>query len=80
MPNEIHCTSSKSGRRKLAFEDGSERSKGRKSKELRKTVGFPELTHVTKMSLRSAGKTDAAKLSSEALERTPTKGLRIRKA
>jgi hypothetical protein len=26
-----------------------------------KTTGFPELTHATKMSLISAGKTDAAK-------------------
>jgi len=77
---EMHCTSGKSGRRKLAFEDSSERSKGRKSKELRKTVGFPELTHVTKMSLRSSGKTDSAKLSSETLETIPTRGLRIRKA
>jgi len=37
----------------LAFEDSSERSKGRKSKQLRKTVDFPELTHVTKMGIRS---------------------------
>jgi hypothetical protein len=74
------CTSDKSGRRKLAFKDSSERSKGRKSKELLKTVGFPELTHATKLNLRSAGKTDAAKLFSEALETTPTRGSRIRKA
>jgi hypothetical protein len=76
----MHCTSGKSSRRKLAFEGSSERSKDIKSKELRKNVGFPELTHATKMSLRSAGKTDAAKLFSEALETTPTRGLRIRKA
>jgi len=76
----MHCTSGKTGCRKLAFEDSSERSKARNSKELRKTVGFPELTHATKMSLRYAGKTDAAKLFSEALETSPTGGLRIRKA
>jgi hypothetical protein len=52
----------------------------KKSKELRKTVGFPELAHAIKMSLRSAGKTDAAKLFCEALETTPTRALRIRKA
>jgi len=40
---EMHCTSGKSGRLKLAFEDSSKKSKGRKSKELRKTVGFPDL-------------------------------------
>jgi hypothetical protein len=76
----MHCTSGKSVRRKLAFEDSSEWSKGRKSKELRKTVGFSELIHATKMSLRSAGKTDAAKLFSEVLGATPTRVLRIRKA
>jgi len=77
---EIICTSDKSGRRKLAFEDGSERNKRRKSKDLRKTVGFPEITHATKMSLISAGEMDAAKLFSEALEATPTREIRIRKA
>jgi len=62
---KCHALRGTSGRRKLAFEDGSERSKRRKSKQLRKTVCFPELIHVTKMSLRSAGKTDAAKLCNE---------------
>jgi hypothetical protein len=62
---EMPCTSGTRGRRKLAFEESSQRSKRRKSKELRQTVGFPELTHATKMSLRSAGKTDAATFSVE---------------
>ena len=47
--------------------------KRRKSKDLRKTVGFPELTHSAKISLISAGETDAAKLFSEALEANPTR-------
>jgi len=58
---EMKCTSGKIGRRKMAFEESSERRKRRKSKELRKTVGLPELTQATKMSLRYAGKPDAAK-------------------
>jgi hypothetical protein len=65
---------------RLAFEESSKRSKRRKSEKLRKTVGFPELTHATKRNLRSSGKTDAAKLFSEALETIPARGLRIRKA
>jgi len=70
-----------SSRRKVACEDRSERSERRKSiKDLRKAVGFPELTHATKMSLISAGKTDAAKIFSEALEATSTREIRIRKA
>jgi hypothetical protein len=77
---EMMSTSGKRGRRKLAFGDRSERNKRRKSKDLRKTVGFPELTHATKMSLMSAGETDAAKLFSEALEANPTTEIRTRKA
>ena len=77
---EMPCTLGARGRRKLAFEESSERSKRRNSKELRKIVGFPELIHATTVSLRSAGKTDAAKRFSEALETTPTGALRIRKS
>jgi hypothetical protein len=37
---EMPCTTGTRGRRKLPFEDSSERIKRRKLKELRKTVGF----------------------------------------
>jgi hypothetical protein len=77
---EMPCTSGTFDRRKLAFEGSSERSKRRKSKQLRQTAGLPELTHATKMSLRSTGKTDATKVFIEAFERAPTKALRITKA
>jgi hypothetical protein len=63
-----------SGRQKFAFEDSRKR---RKLKELRKTVGLPELTHANKMSLRTAGKADATKFHSEALVTTPTRTLRF---
>jgi hypothetical protein len=53
------------GRRKPEFEGSSERIKRRKSKEIRKTVGFTELVHANKMNIQSAGKTDAANLSVE---------------
>jgi len=68
------CTPDVSGRRIFAFEDGSKR---RKLKELRNTVGLREVTHANKMSLRSAGKTEAAKFQIEALVTTPTRKLRI---
>jgi len=48
---EMPSTVGKSGRRKLVSEESSERRKRGKSKELRKTVGFPEITHTIKMSL-----------------------------
>jgi hypothetical protein len=60
---EMPCTTGKSGRRSLALKESSERRKHRKSKELRKMVGFPDITHATKMSLRSAGTTGATKTS-----------------
>jgi hypothetical protein len=54
------CCSGICGRPKLESVENSKRSKGRKSKELRKTVGLPVLTNATKTSLISASKTDAA--------------------
>jgi len=48
--------------------------------KIQRAVGFPELIHATKMSLRSAGKIDAAKLFSKTLETTPMRALKIRKA
>lgn len=81
-PNEAEyetpCTSGTRSRRKLAFEESSERRKRRNSRELRKIVGFLGLTHATTMSPRPAGKTDAAKTFSEALETTTTGASRIR--
>jgi hypothetical protein len=37
---EMSCTTATCGRRKLPFEESSEKIKRRKLKELRKTVGF----------------------------------------
>jgi hypothetical protein len=71
--------SGRSGRRKLTFEKSSGKNKRRKSKDLRKSIGLPELAHATNMNLLSVGKTDAAKLRSGALETAPMKALRIRK-
>jgi hypothetical protein len=58
----------------------AKRAKAENQKSLEKLSAFLILTHVTKMSLRSAGKTHAAELLNEALETAPTKRLRIRKA
>jgi len=76
---EMPCTSGRSSRRNLVFEGSSERRNRSKSKELRNTVCFPELTQATTMNLRSSGRTDAAKLHSDTLETTLTRALRIRK-
>jgi hypothetical protein len=74
------CTLGTHGRRKLASEKSSEKRKRRYSKELRKIDVFLELTHAAPVSLGYAGKTDADKHVSEALERTPKGALRIRNA
>jgi len=76
---EMPCTLGTHGRRKLAFEKSSERSKRRNSKELRKIDVSPELTHAAPMSLGPAGKTDAAKIFSKALETTPKGALTLRR-
>jgi len=60
----------------VEFEENSKRSIGKRSKELRKTVVVPVLTNATKMSLIFAGKMDAAKICSGALETAPTGALR----
>jgi hypothetical protein len=59
---EMSCTTGIRGRPKLMFEESSERIKRRKSKEIRNNIGFTQLAHANKMSLQSAGKTDAANL------------------
>jgi hypothetical protein len=61
---QMSCTTGTRGRRKLEFEESSGKIKRRKSKEIRKTVGFTKLAHANKMNLRSSGKTDAASLVS----------------
>ena len=54
------------------FEERSERNKRNTiKKKLRKTVGFPELTHATQMSRRYTGEMDTATLFSGALETIP---------
>ena len=72
-------TSGKSDRRKLALKVNSESCNRRKSKKLRNTVDFPELTQANTMNLRSSGRTDVAKLHSDTSATTPTRALRIRK-
>jgi len=59
--NEMPCMTGRSGRRSLALETNSERSKHRKMNRDSKSFGFPVITLTTNISLRSAPTTDAAK-------------------
>ena len=68
-------TSSISSFRKSAFKERNESSKCVISKQLRKTFGFPELIHAPNISLRSAGKTDAAEIFIGTLDTVPLSAL-----
>lgn len=68
------------GRPQIRFEESSERTKRRKTMELRAKHETKQLTYAAQMSLRSSGKEDAAKLMHEALHTTPSRASKIRKA
>jgi hypothetical protein len=58
---EMPCTTDKSGRQAWHWNRTAKGANTENSKELLKTFGFPDITHATKMRLKSAGTTDAAK-------------------
>lgn len=78
-PENLPSTST-AGRPALSFHEGGERTKRRKTQELREKYSSSELAFATKMRFRSEGKADAAKLLHEAMETTPTRPSRMREA
>lgn len=68
------------GRRQLEFEESSERSKRRKTEDLRETKNVLELAYATHMSLRAQGNIDAATVVKDAVFSTPKRAQTIRKA
>lgn len=80
LPDINQPSTSRSGRPKLSFEESSERSKRRKTKDLAGKHGRQQLTHAVQVSLKSAGEKDAAKLVKEALQTTPTRSSKIAEA
>lgn len=67
------------GRPTKSFDDCSERSKRRKTKELRESAETEELTFATQMKLRASGKTDASKVVKD-LNASPKRATKYRKA
>lgn len=63
----------KSGRPSQTFMSSSERSKRRKTKELRDSLSSEELAYATQMSLRSSGKVHAAQVVRNAILTSPTR-------
>ncbi|CAL1672299.1 unnamed protein product [Lasius platythorax] len=70
----------KGGRFSTEFASCSDRSKRRKTEEIRATLTSNELAYATQMSLRSAGQLDASKIVKEATLTSPLRASRYRKA
>lgn len=73
------ATPSITGRPTKEFLLSSERSKRRKTEELRSSFSPEELAYATQSSLRSTGQLDASKLVKEAALSTPTRASKYRK-
>lgn len=69
----------RSGRPSVCFEDLSDRSKRRKTEELRKSTDIQVLSYATQMKLHEKGKRDASKVLKD-LTISPTKATRYKKA
>lgn len=70
---------SKQGRPDKPFQELSDRSKRRKTQELRHQVSVQELTYAASVSQRQSGNIDASKIIKE-VTATPTRAKKIRKA
>ena len=73
-------TASIQGRSSSSFAESSERSKRRKTEEVRAKLGCDELAYATQMSLRAAGKVDASHVLKDIFKSSPSKSLKHRRA
>lgn len=71
---------SNAGRRELSFSESSERSKRRKTEELRMNVSTEALLYSATSKLRVEGNTDFAKVVRDISEGSPTKASKYRKS
>lgn len=76
IPNVSH---ERAGRPSKPFSESSERTKRRKTEELRKCVSKEVLVHATKVELQSSGKRDASHLLTE-LVKSPKRATKYKKA
>lgn len=70
----------KAGRKELSFEDCDEKTKSKKTKNIRDSTPLSVLTHATQMSLRASGRVEASKLVKEITTSTPTRAENYRKS
>lgn len=69
----------KRGRHDLQFDECTEKTKGKKCKDIRDNTPLSVLAHATQMSLRAAGKTDESKIVKEIIS-SPTRAKKYRKS
>lgn len=70
----------KRGRPEMSFELSSERSKRRKTEELRRNKSPEELSFAAQMSLRKVGQVDAASVIKDVTATTPTRASKYKKS
>ena len=70
----------KRGRRSVDFKEVSDRSKRRRTEELRANNSTSELTFAANMSLRLSGENDASKILNDITTKSPTRASKYRKA
>ncbi|XP_030766971.1 uncharacterized protein LOC115890777 [Sitophilus oryzae] len=68
------------GRPKKSFEESGDRSKRKKTEQLRSIATVSELSYAAQISLRASGKTDASKVVHEVTATSPTRASKYRKA
>lgn len=73
-------STSKFGRPSMEFTTASERSKQRRTAEMRTTHSTEELCYATQMNLRSSGKLDAANIVKEVTTSSPTRASKYKAA
>lgn len=78
--HEASIQSSSMGRPSSGFAEASVRSKRRKTEDLRATRSTEELSYAAQMSLRAAGKLDAAKVVQDVTLGSPSRAQKYRKS
>lgn len=72
--------SSKMDRPTSGFAESSDRTKRRKTEDLRAQTSIEELSYATQMSLRASGKLDAAKVVKDVTLGSPSKAMKYKKS
>jgi len=78
-PSSESTSQGRGGRPSVHFSNASERTKRRKTEDIRKERSSEELAYATRMSLRAEGKSDAAHVLKDITFGSPSKPIKCRK-